>query len=192
MGDARRMVREGVVHGRRRQADKNRPQLQRDDAPVSLVQIRILVAQVPVQEPMAKHRRDERRNQVRVDVARLVVQVRPALQAAQQRVRLAPVAAQDERVDVVPFRHLIQRQQNLLRHRLGGVFVGVSAAAAVIVLAAHEAEPACLALLLGPTRDPEAEDEVEYIDHCLCWLAMEEEVEVHLSTELVILGTVQI
>lgn len=71
------MAHQGVVQGRRCQANQGRQQLEGENRPVGAGQILVLRPHMLVQESLGKER-SHGRDEVRVDVARLIVQVSPA------------------------------------------------------------------------------------------------------------------
>lgn len=96
-----RMVQERVVQRRHSQADRRRQQLEREHRPIEAGEIRVPRPDMFVHEALSEDR-NHRRDQMRIDVARFVVQVCPARQRAKEGVALIAIARNDKWIHVVP------------------------------------------------------------------------------------------
>jgi hypothetical protein len=103
MRNPRRVVHQRVVRGRDEEAECRGDGLQGQHGGVEGLEVWAPGVHVVVQRALAEeNEQDGPRDQVRVDVARLVVPVQPAGEGGGQGARLAAVAGEDEGVGIAP------------------------------------------------------------------------------------------
>lgn len=91
MSHALRVVKQGMIRGGDQETEGGRELLQRQNGPIEGIQVPVLPADEVVQHALGKEQ-DHAGDQVRIDIARLVVPVQTASEAGEARAALGSVA----------------------------------------------------------------------------------------------------